>query len=81
MDKKPSVKKLVQFSVTLVWAGAVVALLSRTVGQWCLWVGLGITAIGVIIRYYLVRCPHCGSKITDSNRLPDRCPNCGEKLS
>ena len=79
--KKPSVKKLVRFSVALVWIGALVALVSRTAGQWCLWTGIGIAAVGVVIRYALVRCPNCGGRITDSNQLPERCPNCGEKLN
>ena len=81
MSRKPiAPKKKVQICVTCVWIGALIALLSRSLGQWCLWVGLGIVVLAATYRYCLVRCPHCGYKLVDSQTVPSNCPRCGESL-
>ena len=79
--KKLSPKKQVQLCVSFVWAGALVAMLSKALGAWCLWLGLGIVVVAAICRYTLVRCPHCGHKLVDGQTVPRHCPNCGGQLS
>ncbi len=74
--KKLSPKKQVQLCISFVWIGAVVAMLSKMLGTWCLWVGFGIVVVAGICRYTLIRCPHCGYKLVEGNSVPRRCPKC-----
>ena len=78
--KHISLKTQVNICVAFVWTGAVVALLSKVLGTWCLWVGIGIVAVAAVCRYSLIRCPHCGHKLTEGKTVPKRCPNCQEEL-
>ncbi len=78
--KKLSLKTQMQLYITMVWIGAVVALLSRVLGPLYLWIGISIVVAGTICRYTLIRCPHCGHKFLDGNKLPYRCPNCEGEL-
>lgn len=78
--KKPSLKTQVQICVSAVWLGALLAILSRNWGQWCLWLGLAIVVIAALCRYTLIRCPHCGHKLTEGKTLPKFCPNCKGEL-
>lgn len=78
--KKLPVKTQIKICVAFVWAGAVISLLSQTFGQWLLWLGIGVTAVAAICRYTLVRCPHCGHPIGDSQGAPFKCSRCGGSL-
>ncbi len=78
--KKPSLRTQVQICVSAVWIGALVALMARSFGQWCLWVGLAIVVVAAICRYTLIRCPHCGHRLSDGQSVPTHCPRCGESL-
>ena len=81
MSKKPiHPKTMLRLCITVLWIGAAIALLSRTLGPVWLWVGLGITLAGAIGRYSLVKCPHCGCKLNESKTIPSKCPNCQETL-
>lgn len=44
------------------------------------WVGLGMTALGLLWRFLFIKCPHCGSGLYGVRSLPQYCPDCGEKL-
>ena len=44
-------------------------------------ISIGVMAVGIVWRYTLVKCPHCGDKFKGiHNKLPDRCPNCNGRL-
>ena len=73
-------KKLAQLCVMLIWVGALVALFANSVDRRLLWVGLAIAVVALILRTVIVRCPTCGTRLTDMKSVPDRCPHCGEKL-
>ena len=74
------VKTKVKICVAFVWIGALIAVMSRYMGDWLLWVGIAVVAVAGICRYTLIRCPHCGQKLMDSQGVPSKCPNCGESL-
>ena len=78
--KKPSLRTQVKICVSAVWLGALLAILSQTVGKWCLWLGMAVVVVAAICRYTLIRCPHCAYKLTDGKTVPPRCPHCGETL-
>ena len=73
-------KTQVKICVNAVWFGALLAILSRTVGKWCLWLGMAVVVVAAICRYTLIRCPHCGYKLSEGKTVPPRCPHCGEAL-
>ena len=74
------IKTKIKVSTGLVWIGAMLAVLTRYIDTWCLYVGLGIVAVGVIYRYTMIRCPHCGYKLIEGKEAPAKCPGCGESL-
>ena len=78
--KKFSLKTQLNICVSFVWIGAVLALLSKVVGPWCLWLGLAILVVAAACRYSLIRCPHCGHRLIEGNRIPAQCPKCKEAL-
>ena len=73
-------KTKINFCIGLVWAGAILAVLSRVLGDWSLWVGLSIFVGATLFRYGLLRCPHCGHTLSERKQVPDRCPKCGKDL-
>ena len=78
--KKLSLKLQLNICLGFLWAGALIAVLSRVLGQWCLWLGIAVLIAAAVCRYSLIRCPHCGHKLVEGNRIPPRCPNCKEEL-
>ena len=78
--KKISLKLQLNICLALLWAGALIALMSRFYGQRCLWLGLAILVAAAICRYSLIRCPHCGHKLIEGKRISKCCPNCQEEL-
>ena len=74
--KKLSLKVQMQLYIGMVWVGAVIALLSRVLGPLFLWIGLAIVVTGAVCRYTLIRCPHCGFRFVEENKIPHRCPKC-----
>ena len=32
---------------------------------------------GIVYRFTMVKCPHCGDRLMGKKDLPDKCPNCG----
>ncbi len=78
--KKLRLKTKINICIGFVWAGAVLALLSRMLGSWCLWAGLAILVVATLFRYGLLRCPHCGHPLSDGKQVPSVCPKCGEEL-
>ena len=78
--KKPSLKTQVKICISAVWLGALLAIASDMVGKWSLWAGMAIVVVAAICRYSLIRCPHCGYKLTDGQSVPPHCPHCGEAL-
>ena len=80
MMKKPSLKTQMRLCIGAVWAGALLAVLSKNLGQWCLWLGLAIVVVAALCRYSLIRCPHCGYKLAEGKTIPKCCPNCKEEL-
>lgn len=79
--KKPSLRTQVKICVSAVWCGALLALMADMLGKWCLWAGLAVVIVAAVCRYTLIRCPHCGYKLTDGQTVPRRCPHCGEDLT
>ena len=43
-------------------------------------VSIAVMAVGIVWRYTLVKCPHCGCKLNESKTIPSKCPNCQETL-
>ena len=44
-------------------------------------ISIGLVAIGLVWRYTMVKCPHCGDRFKGIHKnLPDTCPNCNEPL-
>ena len=80
MEKKTNLRIKVKISVAFVWIGALVALLSKMFGPWCLLAGLGIATVAAVYRYTMIRCPRCGHKLIDGKTIPALCPKCGEEL-
>ena len=80
MKKKTNLRLKLKISVAFVWIGAVVALLSKVFGGWCLLAGLAIAAAAATYRYTMIRCPRCGHKLIDGKTVPALCPKCGEEL-
>ena len=78
--KKLSLKAQVNICVAFVWIGALVALMSKFYGTWCLLLGIAILLAAAVCRYSLIRCPHCGHKLTEGKTVPPRCPNCKGEL-
>ena len=78
--KKLSLKTQLNICLGFLWAGALFALMSRFWGQWCLWLGIAVLVTAALCRYSLIRCPHCGHKLTEGKRIPPHCPNCHEEL-
>ena len=78
--KKSSLNKRLQLCINFTWVGAVIALLSRFLGSWCLWLGLAILVVATICRLTLIRCPYCGHRLTEGQRIPPCCPSCGGEL-
>ena len=74
------IKTTIKVSVALVWIGALLALMAKYVGTWCLWVGLAMVVGAAIYRYTMITCPHCGHKLIEGKEAPKKCPNCGESL-
>ena len=44
------------------------------------WMGIGITAAGLVWRILFVKCPYCGDGQYQSRADLKQCPNCGNKL-
>ena len=80
MEKKPNLRLRLKISVAFVWIGALVALLSKALGGWLLWVGIGIACLAAVYRYTMIRCPHCGQPLVYGKTIPAKCPNCGEEI-
>ena len=78
--KKLSLKTQLSICISFVWIGALLALLSKVAGAWCLWLGLAILVAAALCRFHLIRCPHCGHKLIEGKQIPPRCPNCKEEL-
>ena len=74
------IKTKIKVSVALVWIGALIALMAKYVGTWCLWVGLAMVVGAAIYRYTMITCPHGGHKLIEGKEAPKKCPNCGESL-
>ena len=70
----------INLCITFVWIGAILAVLSRVLGDWSLLAGLAIFVGATFCRYGLLRCPHCGHALSDRKRLPATCPKCGKEL-
>lgn len=44
-------------------------------------ISIVVMAVGIVWRYTLVKCPHCGDKFKGIHKdLPNRCPNCNGRL-
>ena len=44
-------------------------------------ISIVVMAVGVVWRYTMVKCPHCGDKFKGIHtKLPDRCPLCDGRL-
>ena len=44
-------------------------------------VAIAFFVLGVAYRLIMVKCPHCGSALTGSKKIPANCPACGSDLS
>ena len=53
--KKLSLKLQLNICLAFLWAGALIALMSRFYGQRCLWLGLAILVAAAVCRYGLIR--------------------------
>lgn len=73
-------KTKINLCIAFVWVGAILAVLSRELGSWSLWVGLAIFVAATLLRYGLLRCPHCGHSLSDRKQVPAKCPKCGKAL-
>jgi hypothetical protein len=77
MNKKVNLRLRLKISVAFVWIGALVALLSKVFGTWCLWLGLAIVVVATLCRLTLIRCPYCGFRLAEGKNIPPCCPSCG----
>ena len=77
MNKKVNLRLRLKVCVAFVWIGALVALLGRALGSWCLWLGIGIALVATICRVTLIRCPYCGFRLAEGKSIPPCCPSCG----
>ncbi len=73
-------KTKINLCIGFVWVGAILAVLSRVLGDWSLWVGLAIFVAATFLRYGLLRCPHCGHSLSERKQVPANCPKCGKAL-
>ena len=80
MESKTNLRLKLKVSVTFVWVGALIALMAKMFGPWCLVAGLSIAVIAGIYRYTMIRCPRCGHKLIDGKTIPARCPKCDQEL-
>lgn len=78
--KKLTLKKKINICIGFVWVGAILAVLSRVIGDWSLIAGLAIFVGATFLRYGLLKCPHCGHPLSERKQIPAKCPKCGQEL-
>ena len=77
MNKKVNLRLRLKISVAFVWVGALVAMLSKALGTWALWLGITIVIAATAYRYTMIRCPYCGFRLAEGKNIPPCCPSCG----
>ena len=86
MEQKPySVKLRYKLYNILSWQGVILAVGAYLQGgmlkQILPWIGFAMVVAAVVIRFTMVRCPHCGHGLTESKTIPDQCPKCNQELT
>ena len=77
MKNNANLRLRLKVSVAFVWIGALVAMLSKLLGTWALWLGLAIVVAATVYRYTMIRCPYCGFRLAEGRNIPPCCPSCG----
>lgn len=84
-EKNYSVVKRHRWFTILSWLGAIIAVvgyfLDGLLHQILPWVGLVLVIGSVVMRFTMVRCPHCGHLLTEGKAIPVRCPKCDKELN
>ena len=83
MKLKPTTAMLIANIV--LWSAAIILGLELITHNWSTRplvriIGMGLAAIGVLLRFTIVKCPACGDKFMGTQKVPETCPTCGEKL-